>query len=50
MGKHSGSQDPNDIQGPHGNGPHPTPEQSQELADSFERQWSNNQARAEERK
>ncbi len=48
MGKHSGDQDPNDVQGPFGNGPHPTPDESQKLADSFERQWINSQAREED--
>ena len=39
MGKHSGKQDVNDLAGPSGPGPHPTPEQSQKLADSFKRQF-----------
>lgn len=47
MGKHSGPQDPNDTEGPHGNGPHPTPEESQKLADSFDRQIRYNAERAE---
>lgn len=40
MGKHSGDQDPNDIEGPHGPGPHPTLDQSQKKADEFEDQWA----------
>lgn len=50
MGKHSGTQDPNDIQGPSGSGPHPTEKESQALADSFDRQYENNAARAEEKR
>jgi hypothetical protein len=41
MGKHSGQQDPNDVQGPYGPGPHPTPEESQKKADDFDRQYGN---------
>lgn len=47
MGKHSAAQDPNDVQGPHGPGPHPTPEESQAKADSFESQWTANKAAGE---
>lgn len=39
MGKHSGKQDPNDLAGPSGPGPHPTPEQSKKAAASFDAQF-----------
>lgn len=47
MGKHQGkpADEKEEVLGPIGKGPHPTPEQSAKLADSFERQWSNNEAR-----
>ncbi len=47
MGKHSGK---DAVEGPFGPGPHPTPEESQRLADSFDRQVQNNQRRAEEKR
>lgn len=39
MGKHSGKQDANDVQGPFGPGPHPSDDESQKKADSFDAQW-----------
>ena len=48
MGKHSGEQSPEEY--PIGKGPHPTPEESQAKADSFERQWEYNAKRGDEKK
>jgi hypothetical protein len=42
MGKHSGTQDPNDLAGPSGPGPHPTPKQSEEAGKKFDAQFSAN--------
>lgn len=41
MGKHQGkpAEEKEEVLGPIGTGPHPTPEQSASLADSFDRQW-----------
>lgn len=50
MGKHSGNQDSNDIKGPHGPGPHPTPDESQKKADSFDRLYEYNKKRSEDKK
>jgi hypothetical protein len=38
MGKHNGPQDANDIQGPHGPGPHPTENESARKGASFDAQ------------
>lgn len=48
MGKHSGK-DSEKLQGPHGPGPHPTREESERAAREFERSWSQNKKRAEEK-
>lgn len=42
MGKHSGPQDLEDLRGPHGTGPHPTPEESERKAQEFDNQWQAN--------
>lgn len=48
MGKHAGTPDPNEeIKGPHGNGPHPTPEESERAGREFERDWNQSKQRAE---
>jgi hypothetical protein len=47
MGKHSGSQDANDIQGPHGPGPHPTEEESDKKGASFDAQFGASRLAAE---
>ena len=48
-GKHSGPQDPNDLAGPSGPGPHPTPEQSEKAAASFDAQIKASEKRAEKK-
>lgn len=50
MGKHSGSQDPNDIQGPHGSGPHPKPDESAKKAASFDAQYAASKLAADVKK
>jgi len=47
MGKHKG--EPAAEEFPTGKGPHPTPEQSKKLADSFDRQYEYNKGRGEEK-
>lgn len=39
MGKHSSPNSDEDKTTPYGSGPHPTPEESQAKADSFDRQY-----------
>jgi len=41
MGKHSGEPE---QQGPYGNGPHPSSEESQQKADQFDAQYEANKA------
>lgn len=47
MGKHSGEQDANDIQGPHGPGPHPTEEESDKKGALFDAQFATSRLSAE---
>lgn len=46
MGKHSGK-DGEKLQGPHGPGPHPTPEESKRAAEDFDHMIARSEARAE---
>lgn len=49
MGKHRG-QNGDKPGAPFGNGPHPTPKESEEKGKSFDRQWEYNKARGEGKK
>lgn len=49
MGKHKGNE-ADETLGPVGPGPHPTPEESKKLADSFDRQYAYNKDRGEGKK
>lgn len=46
MGKHSGK-DSEALQGPHGPGPHPTPEESKRAAEDFDYMIARSEERAE---
>lgn len=46
MGKHSGKQDVNDLAGPSGPGPHPSPKQSEEAGKKFDAQFKANATKA----
>jgi hypothetical protein len=48
MGKHKGKE-ADETLGPVGPGPHPTPEESKQKADSFERQYEYNKKRGEKK-
>lgn len=43
MGKHSGPSNDEEATTPYGEGPHPTAEESQQKADSFDRQYEQSQ-------
>lgn len=46
MGKHSGPQDLDDTAGPHGPGPHPTPQESKRAGQDFDHMIARSEERA----